>query len=67
MSSVKFAIVVGNEVAGTVSFPDDPAVEVTQRFIAAYRSNPIIIEVSDEDIAYGWTWDGTNFNPPSGE
>lgn len=64
MSVIKFAVVVGDEVAGTISLPDDPAVEVAQRFIAAYRSNPVIIETTEENVAYGWTWDGTNFVPP---
>lgn len=65
MSSIKFAVVVGNEVAGTISLPDDPSVDVAQRFIAAYRSNPIIVETIEEGVAYGWTWNGTSFNPPS--
>lgn len=64
MSTVKFAVIVGSDVAGTVVFPDDPNIEVTQRFIAAYRSNPTIVETDEEDIAYGWTWDGTMFIPP---
>jgi hypothetical protein len=66
MSNIKFAVVVGNDVAGTVSFPDDPSIEVTQRFIAAYRSSPIIIETT-EDVSYGWTWDGTQFIAPPDE
>lgn len=66
MTNVKFAVVVGNDVAGTISFTDDMTVESAQRFIAAYRSNPVMIETNDEHVAYGWTWDGTNFNPPIG-
>jgi hypothetical protein len=65
MSNIKFAVVVGNEVAGTIALPDDPEVEVAQRFIAAYRSNPVIVETTEEGVAYGWTWDGTNFIAPS--
>jgi hypothetical protein len=67
MSVVKFAIVVGNDVAGTISLTDDPSVQSAQRFIAAYRSNPVIVETGDENVMFGWTWDGTNFNPPTGE
>lgn len=66
MAQVKFAVVVGEEVAGTIVFDSSSGSESAQRFIAAYRSNPIIIETSDEDVAYGWTWDGTSFNPPIG-
>lgn len=65
METVKFAVIVGNEVAGTVSLPNNPDSEVTQRFIAAYRSNPVIVETTEDGVVYGWTWDGTNFNPPS--
>lgn len=65
MSVIKFAVVVGNEVAGTISLPDDPEVPVAQRFIAAYRSNPVIVETTEDGVAYGWTWDGTSFNPPA--
>lgn len=67
MSTVKFAVVVGDEVAGVISLTDDPTVESAQRFIAAYRSNPIILETDNPDVSFGWTWNGTDFISPSDE
>ena len=65
MARVMFAVIVGNEVAGTVSFEDDSPVDAIQRFISAYRSNPIIVEATDTpDVAFGWTWDGSSFISP---
>jgi hypothetical protein len=66
MPIVKFAVVVGNDVAGTVSFDDSNNGETAQRFIAAYRSNPVMVETSNQDVMHGWTWDGTNFIEPQG-
>lgn len=66
MAQVKFAVIVGNDVAGTIVF-ESSGPESAQRFIAAYRSNPIIIETNNEEVMVGWTWDGTNFTPPATE
>ncbi len=63
MSRFKFAIVVGNDVAGTVALEDGKS-ETLDRIIAAYQSDPKIIPTSDENIVFGWTYDGTNFYPP---
>lgn len=67
MAQVKFAVIVGEEVAGTIVFDSSSGSESAQRFIAAYRSNPTIVETSDENVMFGWTWDGTNFVAPSTE
>ena len=64
MARITFAIVVGNDVAGTVSLEEN-ASNVADGIIAAYRSDPKIIEVSDASIGLGWTYDGTNFTPPA--
>jgi hypothetical protein len=54
---VHFAVVVDGEVATYVAFPQD-----RELFIAAYRSNPIFIEVPyDNKPAYGDLWDGEKF------
>lgn len=63
MAQVKFAVIVGDDVAGTIVFESSGS-ESAQRFIAAYRSNPIIIETDNEGVMVGWTWDGTSFIPP---
>ncbi len=58
-----FAVVVEGDVAFTMKHP----IEV-ENVIAALRSNPQIIEVPDElqnVVTFGWTFDGTNFIPPS--
>lgn len=60
----RFAIVVGNEVAGSVSIQPGYS-ETTDRIIAAYKSDPKIIPIStDSEITYGWIWDGQNFIGP---
>jgi len=64
MARITFAIVVGNDVAGTVALEEN-ANDTANRIIAAYRSDPKIIEVSDANIGLGWTYDGTNFTPPN--
>jgi hypothetical protein len=59
----EFAVVVEGDVAFTMKHP----IEV-ENVIAALRSNPQIIEVPDEVknvVTFGWTFDGTNFIPPS--
>ena len=58
-----FAVVVEGDVAFTMKHP----IEV-ENVIIALQSNPQIVEVPDEiknDVVYGWTFDGTNFIPPS--
>ena len=63
MTMKKWAIVVGSDVAGTVSLDDQSTMEVVQRIIAAYDSDPKIVPINTEqDVSFGWTWDGINFN-----
>lgn len=32
--------------------------------IAAFKSDAKIIETSNQDVQFGWTFDGTNFTSP---
>lgn len=65
MAKVSFAVIVGDDVAGVVSFQDENQIDAVQRFIAAYRSDPKIVECTFvNDVAYGWKWNGSNFVPP---
>jgi hypothetical protein len=61
-----FVAVVGNDVAVRIVIPSDGG-DATDRMIAALASNPTIIQTTDinHDIDFGWTYDGTNFNPPA--
>lgn len=57
-----FAVVVEGDVAFVMSHP----IEV-ENIIAALSSNPQIVEVPDDlkdNVGFGWTFDGTKFNPP---
>lgn len=59
----KFLLLVGNDVASRISIGGTP---LSPRMIAAWRSNPTIVEVDpDSPVEVGWTWDGENFNPPA--
>lgn len=64
MARVTFAIVVGDDVAGTVAL-EEGVNDTADRIIAAYRSEPKIIELSDSSVAFGWKYDGTNFTQPT--
>lgn len=66
MAIKKYALIVDNDVFGTIKFDDDPNHNVNgPRLAAGFSSNPIVIEVdADSDIEHGWTWNGTIFNPP---
>jgi hypothetical protein len=65
MALHRFAIVIDQDVAGTITVDDQSAVETSQRMLAALQSDPKIIPVpSGELVDYGWLWDGTNFIPP---
>lgn len=58
-----FAVVVDGEVAFTMKHP----IKI-ESIIAALSSNPQIVEVPDDlkdNVEFGWTFDGTNFIPPS--
>lgn len=69
MTLHKFAIVVGNDVAGTLTLNDQNPDEATPRFIAAFNSDCRIIPMTaeQEDAQFGWTYDGTDFFPPTEE
>ena len=59
----KFSFVNDGVVNYEMEIPDTPAYA---RFIACLQSNPTIIEVeSSNPVRGGWTYDGTNFNPPA--
>jgi len=63
--TISFAIVVGDEVAGTITFGLRDDRPVVKRQIAAFLSDPKIIECTGtEGIRYGWKWDGQNFINP---
>ena len=59
-----FAVLVDNEYAGVVGFPESPNMEAV---IAGLSSNPTIISVTRDQIAIvqvGFIWDGSKFNRP---
>lgn len=59
----KFLFVIGNEVAMRLAIGES---HLSTRQVAALRSSPTIVEVPyDSPVDTGWTFDGTNFNPPA--
>jgi hypothetical protein len=71
-----YALIVDGEFACVHYFPSEPIgiSEGSDSYVmmvsAALQSNPTVVDVSGMDLppsASGWTWDGTNFNPPQGE
>jgi len=59
----RFVFVVGNDVAMRLHIGES---HLSARQIACLRSNPTIVEVPfDSPVDTGWTFDGTNFNPPA--
>lgn len=70
MTVHKFAVVVGSDVAGTISIDDSRTEEAVARFVAAYYSDPKIVPLTPEQdsVAFGWTYnDGVFVDPNSGE
>jgi hypothetical protein len=68
MTLHKFAIVVGSDVAGTLTLNDENPDPATPRLIAAFNSDCRIIPMApeQEDVAFGWSYDGEEFiAPPS--
>lgn len=59
----RFAIIADGDVVATIIVPEtSPNHELLW---AGLSSNPIIVEAIDSpDVGLGWTYDGTNFNPP---
>lgn len=60
-----FIVLVENEYAGIIGFPDNQNMESV---IAGLSSNPTIVPCPDLSTVYGvgrgWIWDGTSFSPP---
>ena len=66
MALRRFAVVVGNEVAGTLSINDDNPNPAAARHLAAFMSDPKIVPILTEDpVDYTWTWDGKEFIEPA--
>lgn len=63
----KFALVIDGEVAGTIQYPTNLGNPTMDRIIAALQSNPTIIEVFDNNIMPGWSYDGSTFSAPAEE
>lgn len=65
MTLRRWAVLVGTDVAGTITIDDENTLETAQRFIAAYDSDPKIVPItSDSPVEHGWAWDGEKFSPP---
>jgi hypothetical protein len=66
MTLKKYALIVGEDVFGTIRFDDDPTKNINgPRLSAGFSSDPKVIEVdANSEIEFGWTWDGTNFIKP---
>lgn len=65
MTVRKWAVVVGDDVAGTITIDDENTMETAQRFIAAYDSDPRIVPIPEgQEVTHGWSWTGTEFTPP---
>jgi hypothetical protein len=68
MAEKKFAMIVDSEVFAVFTFDvsnleSNPNIA---RIVAGMSSNPIAVDASSIDgIEWGWTFDGTNFIPPS--
>lgn len=59
-----FALVVDGEVFGTLHF--GPAAQNYDRMVAGLSSNPTVVDATDTpSVTFGWTYDGSRFNPPS--
>lgn len=59
----KFIFIVGEDVAARLIIPNSV---IAPRQIAAFNSNPVIMQVDmDNPVDTGWTYDGTNFHPPA--
>lgn len=63
-----FVTIVDNEVVGNMQVEEendnvDVNIEMMNRYIAIYSSDPRVIPYS-EKVTLGSTWDGTTFTPP---
>lgn len=65
MTIRKWAVVIGTDVAGTITIDDQNPMETVQRFVAAYDSDPKIVPIhTEQDVKFGWAWDGSSFIEP---
>jgi hypothetical protein len=68
MSKTKFAFVVDGDFGGALIVSEThPNHEL---LCAVMRSGPVIIEIPEshpnfDEVTNGWTFDGTNWNPPA--
>jgi hypothetical protein len=64
---LKLAAIVGEDVFGLISFPEDEfPLEMSAPLRAAFLSSPVVIECeNDSPVGVGWTWDGSTFSPPA--
>jgi len=63
MTVKTFALIVGNEVFGTLTIPDTAPNH--DRLWAGLASNPVVVEsTGTEGVTFGWTFDGSNFIAP---
>lgn len=62
MSKRMFAVISGSAVFGRISIQDSTA--FGQRRVAAFLSQPTVIETTNTEVGPGWTWDGTDFVSP---
>lgn len=69
MAILRFAFVVEDEVSHVMEVDEDADSPVVPRMINFYRNNPnpTFVEITDEGIGRGWSWDGTEFFPPEGQ
>lgn len=67
MATRKFAVVAGNDVFTLLVLDDDPTVNPNgPRHAAGFASKPIVIEIPDDSpVTLGWTYNGSEFTPPS--
>lgn len=67
MATRKFAWIAEGDVFGVFTIVEEQNPAANARITAGLLSNPIVIEVIDNDsVSEGWTWDGETFNPPVG-
>lgn len=59
-----FALIVDGDVFGTLHLgPEAPNYD---RMVAGLSSSPIVVDASSvPNVQFGWTFDGTSFNPPA--
>jgi hypothetical protein len=67
MTIRKYALIVENDVFGTLMIDDDSSINPNgPRLTAGFSSDPKIVEVDpDLPVTHGWIWDGTTVNPPT--